>query len=111
MRTALITGGSRGIGAAIAQKLSTDGYIILAPTRQELDLDSNESIDTYLSEHGKHVDILVNDAGINRIAPLSKMKDRDINDTLQVNLLAPLRIIRAVARPNAGKRVWQNCEH
>jgi NAD(P)-dependent dehydrogenase (short-subunit alcohol dehydrogenase family) len=96
LRTALITGGSRGIGAAIAQKLSTDGCVILAPTRQELDLDSDESIDTYLNEHGKHVDILVNVAGINRVASLSEMKDRDINDTLQVNLLAPLRIIRAV---------------
>ncbi len=103
MRTALVTGGSRGIGAAIVQRLMTDGYNVLAPTRQEMDLESNASIDAYLLQIKDRVDILVNDAGINRIAILSDIKDQDVDDTLQINLIAPLRIIREVA-PHMKKK-------
>jgi len=103
MRIALVTGASRGIGAAIVQRLTADGYNVLAPTRQEMDLESNASIDAYLSQIKDRVDILVNDAGINRIALLSDIKDQDVDDTLQINLIAPLRIIREVA-PHMEKK-------
>lgn len=96
MRTALVTGGSRGIGAAIVQKLKSEGYKILAPTRQEMDLESSDSITSYLAQRKDQIDILVNDAGINRIALLSEIKSKDVDDTLQINLLAPLQIIREV---------------
>lgn len=97
MHTALVTGASRGIGEAIVQRLMADGYNVLAPTRQEMDLESNTSIDAYLSQIKDHIDILVNDAGINRISTLSDIKDQDVEDTLQINLIAPLRIIREVS--------------
>ena len=103
MHTALVTGASRGIGAAIAQRLVADGYHVLAPMRQEMDLESNTSIDTYLSKIKDHIDILVNSAGINRISFMSDIKDRDIDDTLQINLIAPLRIIREVS-PSMQKK-------
>jgi 3-oxoacyl-[acyl-carrier protein] reductase len=96
VRTALVTGGSRGIGAAIVQKLKSEGYKILAPTRQEMDLESSDSITSYLAQRKDQIDILVNDAGINRIALLSEIKSKDVDDTLQINLLAPLQIIREV---------------
>jgi 3-oxoacyl-[acyl-carrier protein] reductase len=103
MHTALVTGASRGIGAAIVQRLTADGYNVLAPTRQEMDLESNASIDAYLLQIRDRVDILVNDAGINRIAILSDIKDQDVDDTLRINLVAPLRIIREIA-PHMQKK-------
>jgi NAD(P)-dependent dehydrogenase (short-subunit alcohol dehydrogenase family) len=104
MRTALITGGSRGIGAAIVRKLTADGYDILAPTRQEMDLESNESIISYLARKLDQIDILINNAGINHIALLGDINDQQVNDTLQVNLLAAFRIIREVAPCMQKKR-------
>lgn len=95
-RTALVTGGSRGIGLSIAQTLSGYGYNVILPTRQEMNLVSNDSIDRYLSGLGDKIDILINNAGINPIAELLNISDSDIYDTLQVNLVAPLRIIKYV---------------
>jgi 3-oxoacyl-[acyl-carrier protein] reductase len=91
---ALVTGGSRGIGCAIAKKLETHGMNVLLPTRRELDLLSDISIENYLERLGTRVDVIVNNAGINPVAAIADIKDSDIIDTMQINLVAPLRIIR-----------------
>lgn len=96
MRIALVTGASRGIGAAIAAKLASDCKV-LTPSRAELDLGSEQSLESYLASLDQPIDILINDAGINRIAMLENIENKDLDDTLQINLLAPFRLIQFVA--------------
>ena len=95
-KTALVTGASRGIGKAIANEFEKSGVRLLVPTREELDLLSNRSIDTYLETLAEPVDILVNDAGINRIRDFTVLPDGDLQDTIQINLVGPVRLTRGL---------------
>jgi 3-oxoacyl-[acyl-carrier protein] reductase len=103
-RTALITGGSRGIGLAITKRLRLDGIEVIAPTRTEMDLLSGASINAYVRSLKQPVDILVNNAGINIIAPLAGITDGDLQDTMQIDLFAPLRLARLLAPPMMERR-------
>lgn len=95
-KTALVTGSSRGIGKAIVERLREDGVRLLLPSRKELDLLSNRSIDLYLETLPEPVDILVNDAGINRLGDFTAFSNADLEETMQTNLLAPIRLTRGV---------------
>jgi NAD(P)-dependent dehydrogenase (short-subunit alcohol dehydrogenase family) len=104
-RVALVTGASRGIGRAVVTKFEALGAHVLAPPRAELDLADAASTDRYLSRLDRPIDILVNDAGINRLARLAETDDDLLADTLEVNLVAPLRLARALA-PGMAERGW-----
>lgn len=96
-RTALITGAARGIGRAIAEHFRERGANVLAPSRQEMDLCSNESIDSYCNALELPIDILVNNAGINPLASALEFSDADLQATVQINLVAPMRLLRALS--------------
>ena len=83
---ALITGASRGIGSAIADLFKQKNIEVIVPTRQELDLNSRESIYNFVKKLNVPIDILINNAGINKLASLEEIKDEDLDETLQVNL-------------------------
>ncbi len=102
--TALITGASRGIGAAIASRLQAEGIKVISPSRSLLDLSSNRSIDAYLSSLTEPIDIIVNNAGVNRLGASDEIADEDFEQVIQINLLAPFRIIRAVAKEMKVRR-------
>ena len=105
-RTVLLTGGARGIGAAIKAELAAAGHKIIAPPRAELDLASPASIEKWLVANGSlPVDILINNAGINTLAPIAAINPADWRQMLQVNLDATLALTQAFA-PGMAARGW-----
>jgi 3-oxoacyl-[acyl-carrier protein] reductase len=104
-RRALVTGAARGIGRAVAELLRDQGATVLTPTRDELDLRSDASIDGWCARLAEPVDILVNNAGVNPLGAAEDFKDSDLAETVQVNLLAPMRLARALT-PAMARRGW-----
>jgi NAD(P)-dependent dehydrogenase (short-subunit alcohol dehydrogenase family) len=103
-RTALITGASRGIGAAVKERLETDGITLIMPGRKELDLLSNASIEAYLATLDRPIDILINNAGINFLAGIEDISSDKLEAMLQVNLVAPIRLTQGIiSRMKANK--------
>ncbi|MDR9754940.1 3-oxoacyl-ACP reductase family protein [Pseudomonas sp. SZMC_28357] len=129
-KRALVTGGSRGIGAAIARRLAAEGadvaiayeqsaaaaQVIVEELQQagrravaiQMDAASPDSIqqavDRAAAELGG-LDILVNNAGIMRAGPPETMSLKDIDDTLAVNIRAVLLASQAALAylPSGGR--------
>lgn len=97
-RTVFLTGGARGIGAAIREELLTAGYNVVSPSREELDLASKDSVEAYLRDHSDiAVDILINNAGMNVPEKISEISWDIWHKTLQTNLGSAVRLIQFLA--------------
>jgi 3-oxoacyl-[acyl-carrier protein] reductase len=104
-RKACVTGGSRGIGAAIIRELNRRGFEVWAPSRAELDLSDPASIARFVAAHPAEVDVLVNNAGINFLKALPELDLATWTQMQQVNLAAPLCLIQWAA-PFMRERRW-----
>lgn len=110
----LVTGGSRGIGAAVARRLTSSGHRVIVASRTgavpadvdvagsiAMDVADPESIDSALAEVAEQfgtIGVLVANAGITRDNLLMRMSDSDIDDVLDTNLAGSIRLCRGVAR-------------
>ncbi len=104
MKRVLVTGGSRGIGAAIVDKLKTLEYEVVCPSRQELNLSDAASVKSFI-ENDNSFDILINNAGINPINALENIPEYDWDETNVVNLKSPFLLAQGFA-PHMKKNQW-----
>jgi 2-dehydro-3-deoxy-L-rhamnonate dehydrogenase (NAD+) len=109
-KTALVTGGSSGIGAAVVERLRMDGVTVLSADRHPdadivLDVASGEAV----SRHAQvlsTIDILVNSAGIvGPNKPCWQVSEEEWRLTLDVNLTGMFLMSRAVI-PGMRSRQW-----
>ena len=107
MKRVLITGGSRGIGKAIAELYKVRGWQVLTPTRQEMNLSDCKSIESYCLSLDGPINAIVNNAGINNIATLDQLSGVLFEEMLQVNLKAPVQIVRCLQ----DKLIEQHISH
>lgn len=108
----VVTGGSRGIGRAVAHRMAADGYRVVATGRDEaalketaesapaeietavLDVTDEAAVDEFFS--GREVDVLVNNAGVAPSAPVHRTTTEDWEWTIRVNATGPFLCTRAV---------------
>lgn len=126
-KVAIVTGAARGIGKAIARKLSQEGAAVvicdlieeISATAEELrseggnilplqvdvtDMEAVESmVQTVIDKLGR-IDILVNNAGIVRDALLVRMKESDWDAVIAVNLKGAFNCTKTVAKPMMKQR-------
>ncbi len=129
-RAAIVTGGSKGIGFAVATRFAASGadVAIVARTKEPLDeavaaikksakgrvigvqadvgkaADIARAYDEVMKAFGK-VDIIVNNAGTSRAMPFEKVTDEILHDDIEQKLFAAVRMIRLVL-PQMKERRW-----
>ena len=123
-KVALVTGGSRGIGAAVTRELARAGARVSVNYRSDrdsaeaiaaeigglalqADVADAEAVATLVERTGEElgpIDVLVNNAGITRDTLIARMSDEDWDAVLGTNLRGIFHTCRAVARPMMRQR-------
>lgn len=127
-KTAIVTGASRGIGAAIARKLceaganvalcsrsaeavaaiadtlNSEGYTAISTAADISKKGDVEALIKTVLDRFSQIDILVNNAGITRDTLLMRLQDEDWDAVLQTNLTGTMYCTRAVMRPMLRQR-------
>jgi 3-oxoacyl-[acyl-carrier protein] reductase len=109
-KACVVTGASRGIGAAVARMLAEEGASVLRVSRSEGDLlldvtdaDAGERIVEECERRLGGIDVVVNNAGTSEARPLDELTDAEWRAQWELNVMAPMRLIRAAAPRMAGR--------
>jgi 3-oxoacyl-[acyl-carrier protein] reductase len=108
---ALVTGGNRGIGAAIAKSLSSAGYTVIITYRSgpapvdfaavQMDVTSSKSVDdgfALIEEQWGFPEIIVCNAGITKDTLSMRMSDEDFEEVINANLTGAFRTARRATK-------------
>ena len=100
-KTALVTGGSRGIGKQICNDLESLGANVISLSSKDFDLSSEDGlsqITDWIDTHCNEIDILVNNAGINFNEYIDVLDENKLDNLYRVNIKAPFLITKAVSK-------------
>jgi 3-oxoacyl-[acyl-carrier protein] reductase len=108
---ALVTGGNRGIGLAIAQSLQADGHHVVVTYRSgsapegfsavQMDVTSSESVDAAFAQiesQWGQPEIIVANAGITKDGLVMRMSDEDFESVINANLTGAFRVARRATK-------------
>jgi 3-oxoacyl-[acyl-carrier protein] reductase len=105
-RTAVVTGASRGIGAATARMLEDEGARVLAVSRSDgIDVTALDAAERISQRLGGAPDILVNNAGTSFARPLDELTEEDWQSQWDLHVMASMRLMRAFA-PKMAAHGW-----
>ncbi len=123
-KVCVVTGASRGIGRATAQRLSAEGASVLLVAREEAQLraaagecgeqadyiacdvtnaDADERVVATCAEQMGGIDVLVNNAGTSWLRSLDELTDDEWRRLYELHVLAPMRLMRAAAPRMAAR--------
>jgi 3-oxoacyl-[acyl-carrier protein] reductase len=99
-RLCVVTGGTRGIGAATAHMLTQEGARVLTVARSggdiELDVTSPDAAERVLAACSQPPWALVNNAGTSQARGLEDLTDADWQEQWELHVMAPMRLMRAL---------------
>lgn len=112
----LVTGASSGIGLRTTEVLAANGFFVYAGARKDADMERLDALDhvqavrldvtdpeqiaaavTTITEAGRGLHGLINNAGVAVLAPLIEVTDEDLAFQFDVNVMGPVRVTRAFA--------------
>jgi 3-oxoacyl-[acyl-carrier protein] reductase len=110
-KVAVVTGGNRGIGLAIATKFKNEGYQVVVSYRSGsapdgfdgvvMDVTDSESVNAAVAsieaKYGQ-IDVLVANAGITKDGLVMRMSDEDFESVVETNLVGAFKVARACTR-------------
>jgi NAD(P)-dependent dehydrogenase (short-subunit alcohol dehydrogenase family) len=128
MKSALVTGAASGLGAAIARRLSREGYRVAivdtdaAAARAQAaklsaavafaaDVTDEAAIEALLDAFGDIPDVLVNNAGIVRFGPILEHSVADFRKVIDVNLTGTFIVTRAGGAADGDARLRCDRQH
>ncbi len=115
-KAVLVTGASSGLGRVMAETMAANGYFVYAGARKDKDLEELTAIENIqgvrldvnkqdqidaavktISEAGRGLYGLVNNAGVVVVQPLIEIEEQDFDFQMNVNIYGPYRVTRAFA--------------
>ena len=100
-KVCVVTGATRGIGAATARMLKQEGARVISVARRgadvELDVTAPDAGERVLAACGQTPWALVNAAGATQARPLEQLEDSDWQAQWELHVMAPMRLMRSLA--------------